>query len=549
MDGVNVRRANGGAGVQPQPQFINPVTEIAGQIFFSIGMIFATVPIWSYFAAIAVPNPLLIAIGGIAFCALGIKLLLENVAPPLPQQPAHQRPRHHRQRSLSLGDLSGLDDGSGQLPDTPTESPARKQHRRKGSAGDISKMSFSPSIDFSAQFQSHASKLQEAEDERAVNQTLSQTLQEAQDQFNHEPKEGLFDIPILDPFDDLYSAATNEPHHGCSVGMASLDHPILPETLFCEKIRFKNSLSNDPPSDSTTKSFECSVLTLLTAAGRPDAMLFVEENFVSILKTELESRRLTVRGIYNSLQSAIAKLDILCFTQRIKDGTSLLVALFLGSRLWVANIGKNRAFFFSQEVLVDFQECLFADSPQTPRKAKPDLAPVDTPQRDAPPAEKEEEEDADFKVMEAEKPAQKKPFPLPQALCSEMNTAERVFPDAEELEEDGPAFKIKPITKKRVIIGGATRTPKRVWGAAQITCIKLQTEGILVFCSFGLNKLYAPYTQIGKYLVQNSGASMEDLAIGLVQKAYQAGSFLNITAIVAQITQETLRIAQANKKD
>lgn len=62
-----------------QPKlFKSEKLEAIGKLFFSIGLIFASTPLWSYYGVVAVPAPLLITIGGVALAALGIVILLKN---------------------------------------------------------------------------------------------------------------------------------------------------------------------------------------------------------------------------------------------------------------------------------------------------------------------------------------------------------------------------------------------------------------------------------------------------------------------------------------
>jgi len=563
-----VAAPQGHAPVLPPPQFIDPISEIAGKILFSIGIIFATVPIWSYFAAIAVPNPFLIAIGGIAFCILGLRILINNVAPPQTQPPS--RRLHHRQRSLSTGNLRELDEAI-----TPTGTPRLK---KVSSAGNLAKLAAPRAEKPEKALFQHEREIRVIDDE-SVPRRLRKTREWAQEQIEAEPLYGWFGeqrrnwkIPIeLDSASKVYTT----PIGIATTTMTMTPVNLLGETYICAELKFANGLSNQAVEDTTVKTFRGSFLAVLSGHKNMEALDFVAQFLIPTLTSHLTTRRLSEKGIFNSLKLTFAELDASCYEQRVKGSVSLLVTLFLGKRIWVANIEHGRAFFVSNELLAQVQKMQAAknvpheDPPeeedtfqQAPtRKSVPleDLA-VEDPEALAAWLKENEEEAPSFvddhnisfqSVADDEPHRSHEVIPFPTALSVATDLRDRVFQKSAEKREGeveealtlmGPVLIVGKLNHAR-IIGGHDEGPKHIGARPKITCLRLDQEGYLVIGSEGFNQLYAPSRQVVKYLSENLEKTEAQIAQELVDITHRAGSFLNITVMVAKITSETLGTA------
>jgi len=126
--------------------------------------------------------------------------------------------------------------------------------------------------------------------------------------------------------------------------------PFLPETVVCEEFKFINKISNTKPSDRTLHRFKGSVLAIITGGLNPETLFFVEQSIVSILKEQMEKKRLTLRGIFKVLKLTFVQLDMDCFKQKNKEKRLSWWLFLIEKNLFVANIGHGRAFLISEQV-------------------------------------------------------------------------------------------------------------------------------------------------------------------------------------------------------
>lgn len=307
----------------PLPQFVDPVLEIAGKLLIAIGIIFATTPIWSYFAAIAVPTPFIIGINGVVFCILGIRLLLNNALPPQPPNP--------RPRSASTADL-------GRRPSLPPELPRVK------SAENLRTSTTS----------SDDQTLQSLPPNPQVGKILKENQKKAQTQIGQEASNPLYESKAENwsstvETSDISKVGTIP--MGIATIQAKEPFGLLGEAHICREIEFKNSLSS---KDKTEQTYNGIVLAVLS--GNNGATNFVEQFLTPHLIRLLENTPLSQDGIFSALNNLFKQLNFSCGQQRIEGKVSPAIVLILGRRVWVANSGYNRVFFVSNDLISEISQ-------------------------------------------------------------------------------------------------------------------------------------------------------------------------------------------------
>jgi serine/threonine protein phosphatase PrpC len=111
-------------------------------------------------------------------------------------------------------------------------------------------------------------------------------------------------------------------------------------------------------------AYQADAFGIFDGHGGSQASLFVKENLAEYLKKALEENNqnsLTEEGIFKALKTCFQKLD--ASYENFKDGTTAIVAIILGNRLWVANAGDSRTILVKKD----------GSATQTSEDAKPDI--------------------------------------------------------------------------------------------------------------------------------------------------------------------------------
>jgi len=302
------------APANPSDDFPNTVHAIARIAFMVIGTIFAAIAITGMVVDLAIPSPLLLLIGGVAFVVLGLVMPPRHA--PLPQE-------HRRDPPPSVHDRDRLREAA----------PAQEELEAASSDSAIccARQHFLVS------------------NEQQVDQIAAKNLEAAAHQLNileefpRNPRRQALKFLKIDMVWNLsgYTSAS------CmSVVENSSDYALLAGR---DKISFEYN----------QRKFKAALIAAFNGELVPEDPTrdYIVENLGEYIEYSIKNHSPLTHGYFNALSTAFDHLNGDLLYLKAPPLSALLTVLFLREHVWMANLGENRVMLFQKDSYAQLSCC------------------------------------------------------------------------------------------------------------------------------------------------------------------------------------------------